>query len=150
MLSGAYAFRVEGLRGEGTNVTLKDGNVGIGTTEPNAQLEVVGDVRANGAVHARTFTGDGSGLENVVKFPGTMVRTGYITNGQVIPLPDGFEPSECTWSVSNATNHRYGLPELFAGNRTSVDENRVVTCGFWDNGRLQVGGSCSYVIACNR
>ena len=38
-----------------------EGNIGIGTTSPNAKLDV------NGVINATSFSGDGSGLSGIAK-----------------------------------------------------------------------------------
>ena len=42
------------------------GRVGIGTTSATVPLDVVGDVKVSGALTAVSFSGDGSGLSNVI------------------------------------------------------------------------------------
>lgn len=77
------------------------------------------------------------------------VLTGSIIHGQQIPLPPGKTQSQCTFSVSSATNsHPGSRPDYAGGNYASVDSNRIVTCGFKDKGAVIVGGACTYVIAC--
>lgn len=86
---------------------------------------------------------------------GSIVKTGLIANGQQIPLPPGFNPNQCTWSVSNSENPHGWKPNYFAGSVAKVDKNRMVLCGFYDeynflagSHRTDLSGKCSYVISC--
>ncbi|ELP3091588.1 shufflon protein D' [Salmonella enterica] len=85
---------------------------------------------------------------------GSIVKTGLIANGQQIPLPPGFNPNQCTWSVSNSENPHGWKPNYFAGSVAKVDKNRMVLCGFYDeynflagSHRTDLSGKCSYVIS---
>lgn len=81
---------------------------------------------------------------------GGKVLTGFITHGQQIPLPSGSSQESCTWSASDAANpHPASRPDYAGGNYAYADANRIVTCGFYDKGAFNIGGTCSYVIACN-
>ncbi|MGA4650486.1 shufflon protein D', partial [Citrobacter portucalensis] len=87
---------------------------------------------------------------------GSTVLTGLIGNAQQIPLPAGFSPNQCTWSVSNSENPHGWKPNYFAGQVAAVDSNRVVTCGYYDeyvfhpgSNRTDLTGKCSFVISCS-
>lgn len=87
---------------------------------------------------------------------GSTVLTGLIGNAQQIPLPAGFSPNQCTWSVSNSENPHGWKPNYFAGQVAVVDSNRVVTCGYYDeyvfhpgSNRTDLTGKCSFVISCS-
>jgi len=47
---------------KGTNIFTENGNVGVGTTVPNTNLEVVGGVQVSATVTANIFAGAGTGL----------------------------------------------------------------------------------------
>ncbi len=58
------------------------------------------------------------------------ILTGTITNGQTIPLPDGFSQAQCKWMVSFATIYGNGLDQhetFVLDAHCSADANRVVT-----------------------
>jgi hypothetical protein len=55
------------------------GDVGIGTTNPIARLDVRGDVNISGAVTATSFVGDGSGIFNL---PGSAIGINTNTTNQ--------------------------------------------------------------------
>jgi len=58
------------------------GDVGIGTTNPTARLDVRGDVNVSGTLTATAFVGDGSGLQNV---PATIgIDTNTTSSNQLI------------------------------------------------------------------
>ncbi|WP_410951172.1 prepilin-type N-terminal cleavage/methylation domain-containing protein [Pseudomonas sp. S1(2024)] len=80
---------------------------------------------------------------------GSKVLTGFVTNGQQIPIPEGADPSSCTWSSASATNaHPGSRPDYAGGNYSIVGADRIVTCGFKDKGAVIAGGYCSFVISC--
>ncbi len=81
---------------------------------------------------------------------GGKVLTGFISHGQQIPLPSGSTASSCTWSASDAANpHPASRPDYAGGNYAYANSNRIVSCGFYDKGAFNVGGICSFIIACN-
>ncbi|EET2714453.1 shufflon system plasmid conjugative transfer pilus tip adhesin PilV [Escherichia coli] len=89
------------------------------------------------------------------KSGGSTVLTGYISNGQQIPIPAGFAQHQCTWSVSNSSNPQGMKPNYFAGQLAFSDANRVVRCGFFDEYNFYPGstrndltGQCAYIISC--
>ena len=55
------------------------GDVGIGTTDPTAKLDVRGDVNISGVVTASSFVGDGSGITNL---PGATIGIDTNTTNQ--------------------------------------------------------------------
>ncbi|MDJ6543165.1 shufflon system plasmid conjugative transfer pilus tip adhesin PilV [Salmonella enterica] len=86
---------------------------------------------------------------------GSTVKTGLIANAQQIPLPPGFNPNQCTWSVSNAQNPHGWKPNYYAGSVAWADSNRIVKCGYYDEynfhagtNRTDLSGQCSYVVSC--
>ena len=80
---------------------------------------------------------------------GSKVLTGFVTNGQQIPIPNGANPSSCTWSSASATNsHPGSRPDYAGGNYSIVGADRIVTCGFKDKGEVIAGGYCSFIISC--
>lgn len=86
---------------------------------------------------------------------GSTVETGLISNGQQIPLPPGFNPNQCMWSVSNAQNPHGWKPNYYAGSVAWADSNRIVKCGYYDEfnffagtNRTDLSGQCSYVVSC--
>ena len=97
-----------------------------------------------------------SGIWKAVGGNGSTVNTGYIGNGGTIPLPPGYTASQCDWSASNATNYHGATPTSFAGEVAYADNNRLVTCGFYDNYSFRtahaannwVGFYCAYIITC--
>ncbi|WP_230623477.1 MULTISPECIES: hypothetical protein, partial [Chromobacterium] len=76
-------------------------------------------------------------------------ESGYIVNGQQIPLPAGYKQDQCRWIVTSGTNYHGGVPDLFAGQVSLSDSNRVVTCGYRDIGMTIISGNCQYFIGCN-
>jgi hypothetical protein len=44
-----------------------DGKIGIGTSSPTQQLDVVGNVNASGTVTAASFSGSGSSLTGITR-----------------------------------------------------------------------------------
>ena len=54
--------------GFATDFNLINSNVGIGTTNPLAKLDVIGDVRVTGIITASSFSGDGTNLTGVSGF----------------------------------------------------------------------------------
>lgn len=81
---------------------------------------------------------------------GSKVLTGFVTNGQQIPIPEGATLSSCTWSSASGTNsHPGSRPDYAGGNYSIVGADRIVTCGFKDKGEVIAGGYCSFVIACD-
>ena len=54
--------------GFATDFNLINSNVGIGTTNPLAKLDVIGDVRVTGIITALSFSGDGTNLTGVSGF----------------------------------------------------------------------------------
>lgn len=87
---------------------------------------------------------------------GSTVLTGYLANGQQIPLPTGFTQNQCTWSVSNSENPHGWKPNYFAGQVAAVDTNRVIKCGYYDeynfypgSNRTDLTGKCSFIISCS-
>ncbi|MEM0550273.1 MULTISPECIES: shufflon system plasmid conjugative transfer pilus tip adhesin PilV [Aeromonas] len=79
---------------------------------------------------------------------GSYVITGLLSHGQQIPLPPGFSPSQCQWSVANATTYHHGKPFYYGGGVAYFDGNRIVTCGFRDDWNFYPSGQCSYVTTC--
>ncbi|MBE8745325.1 shufflon protein D' [Aeromonas veronii] len=65
-----------------------------------------------------------------------------------MPLPPGFSPSQCQWSVANATTYHHGKPFYYGGGVAYFDGNRVITCGFRDDWNFYPSGQCSYVTTC--
>lgn len=80
---------------------------------------------------------------------GRYVDTGAIRHGQQIPIPAGYSQNQCKWSVSNSSNYHGRHPFYFGGQQATVDGNRVVTCGFWDEWSFYPSGNCSYVMTCD-
>lgn len=90
------------------------------------------------------------------KNSGSTVETGYVVNGQQIPLPAGFNQYQCTWSVSNSENPQGLRPLYFAGQVATSDANRIVMCGYYDtfnfypgSARTDLAGRCSYIVSCS-
>ena len=54
--------------GFATDFNLINSNVGIGTTNPLAKLDLIGDVRVTGIITASSFSGDGTNLTGVSGF----------------------------------------------------------------------------------
>ncbi len=88
--------------------------------------------------------------------PGSTVITGKIANGQQIPLPYGYSPNQCQWSVSNSENPHGWKPNYYAGSVAYADPNRIVKCGYYDEfnfhagtNRADLSGKCSYIVSCH-
>ncbi|EBS5021910.1 shufflon protein D' [Salmonella enterica subsp. diarizonae] len=70
-------------------------------------------------------------------------------------MPPGFNPNQCTWSVSNAQNPHGWKPNYYAGSVAWADSNRIVKCGYYDEynfhagtNRTDLSGQCSYIVSC--
>lgn len=81
---------------------------------------------------------------------GSKVLTGYISNGQVMPVPSGYSVSQCRFTVAAATNKHPGVPDKFGGNESYTYSTRVARCGFRDLGNFIASGACVYVVSCNK
>ncbi|MGM8229165.1 hypothetical protein ACSV5M_21490 [Cellvibrio sp. ARAG 10.3] len=129
----------------GTNVNV-NGNLRI------VPARSVGGACSTGSI-GRTSTGNilscVSGTWREVGGGGSTVITGFLANGATVPIPQGFTASQCTISVANATNYHGQRPNYFAGARASVDGNRRVMCGIYDDFTFHARGLCAYTVACN-
>lgn len=129
----------------GTNVTV-NGNLRV------AQSRSVGGACSTGSI-GRTSTGTilscVNGTWREVGGGGSTVITGFLANNATVPIPQGFSASQCMISVSNATNYHGQRPNYFAGARASVDGNRRLTCGIYDDNSFHARGVCAYTVACN-
>ncbi|EKR5680586.1 shufflon system plasmid conjugative transfer pilus tip adhesin PilV [Salmonella enterica] len=134
-----------------------DGNVSVAGVLELEKINVAGTHCDKDGSVSRTAPGAPlscqSGLWKGVS--GSTVTTGLIANGQQIPLPPGFNPNQCSWSVSNAQNPHGWKPNYYAGSVASADSNRIVKCGYYDEynfhagtNRTDLSGQCSYVVSC--
>lgn len=134
------------------------GNVIVGGEMELRKLNVAGAVCSPNGKISRDSTGGVLSCQSGAwrKSGGSTVLTGYVANGQQIPLPSGFTQSQCTWSVSNSENPHGWKPNYFAGQVAASDTNRVVQCGYYDEynffagtNRVDLSGKCSYIISCS-
>lgn len=134
-----------------------DGNVSVGGVLELEKISVANTYCPKDGSVSRTATGAPLSCQSGLwkGMAGSIVKTGLIANGQQIPLPPGFNPNQCTWSVSNSENPHGWKPNYFAGSVAKVDKNRMVLCGFYDeynflagSHRTDLSGKCSYVISC--
>ena len=77
------------------------GRVGIGTTSATVPLDVVGDVKVSGALTAVSFSGDGSGLTNVVS-------SGTVSFASTAGIAT--YTSEWTISANGSSDYRFSGP----------------------------------------
>jgi hypothetical protein len=78
------------------------GNIGIGTTNPTAKLDVAGDVRVTGVVTATTFSGSGASLNSI---PNGALNNSTVSYGG-ITLSLGGSDATPAFNLADAT----GLP----------------------------------------
>ena len=77
------------------------GRVGIGTTSATVPLDVVGDVKVSGALTAVSFSGDGSGLSNVI-------ASGAVSFASTAGIAT--YTSEWTISANGSSDYRFSGP----------------------------------------
>ena len=79
-------FRVRAHSGETTRfIVSSSGKVGIGTTDPQKELQVVGDISASGTINALSMSGDGSNITGVTsEWDGTHNGDGQITGSLIV------------------------------------------------------------------
>jgi len=78
-----YAQRRLQLIDLDTTRNYLNGNLGIGTTNPQVKLDVIGDARVTGVVTASAFVGDGSRVTNTrigIQSAGSLVATASTVN----------------------------------------------------------------------
>jgi len=97
--SGNVYFR----ENSNNTLTLANGSVGIGTTNPTSTLSVQGDGRFTGVVTASSFYGDGSTLSNIVAGVGINTAGGNVGYGATILDFRGSGISSVTVSSGIAT-----------------------------------------------
>lgn len=128
-------------------MSIMGGDVGIGTTSPQSELEVAGTIHStSGGIKFP----DGS-LQTTAGVAGIAFETGTVAHGGTIPLPSGYTQYQCTWMVSINTLDTFdgGLNQRDQRVLCYADANRVVTCklqsyagGWIDN----VVGTANYMI----
>ncbi|EAT7535484.1 shufflon system plasmid conjugative transfer pilus tip adhesin PilV [Salmonella enterica] len=134
-----------------------DGNVSVGGVLDLDKISVANTYCPKDGSVSRTATGAPLSCQSGIwkTGGGSTVETGLISNGQQIPLPPGFNPNQCMWSVSNAQNPHGWKPNYYAGSVAWADSNRIVKCGYYDEfnffagtNRTDLSGQCSYVVSC--
>ncbi len=90
-IKAEYANIAETVRGENLYVDLNNGNVGIGTTEPQSKLDVAGQIAVNGRV---VVSNDGQWLGNEIGIDyddcHTETRTLWKANPSEIQCNEGY------------------------------------------------------------
>jgi cytoskeletal protein CcmA (bactofilin family) len=86
-------LRVSGTANVRSNLQV-EGNVGIGTSNPQANLHVAQDIRADGSLLLGGDLNVAGTIRGKLADVGVTVATG-LQEGQSIPVPTGFSRSEC-------------------------------------------------------
>jgi len=109
------------------------GNIGIGTTVPNATLEIVGDINTTGIITATGFSGDGSSLTGIQGVPaGSMIYSFASSPPSGFLKANGASVSTTTYAaLFAAIGYTYGG----SGGSFNLPDLRGEFIRAWDDGR---------------
>jgi len=116
------------------------GNVGIGTDNPGAKLDVSGDARITGVVTATTFSGNGSLTNLTVSGVSTFQGNVYLGDNDVLNIGDN-QDLQIYHEGSNSIIQDSGTGNLFIQGSTAVkitDLSANEMAVFIDNGAAEL------------
>lgn len=122
--------------------------IGLGAANPTERLDLGGSIRIRpNSGEGRVLTSDANGVGTWQNIK----RTGTVSHGETVPLPNGFsDRNRCVWQVSPREFGSMSSNQGIKWFNASSNAQGVVTCqyAYEDSGGV-IGGSCYYMIICS-